>query len=171
MIAVGGMDGLVLLPVPLTIVREVAEYAAALSTGQAPPATGSGVDRDAVHVPNQGPWTQQMVTQLADSMSYRAVLGLLDLCATRANQWVPKSEGEAATGVSAIQLRNELGALSKKTRKLYGEATWPMEWKKERGEYSYRLHPTIAQWWLDARGEAKPTDRAEVDLVAGDERA
>lgn len=171
MVAIGELDGLVLLPVPITIVREVAEYAAALSSGQAPMATGSGVDRDAVHVPDQGPWTQQMVTQLADSVSYRAVLGLLDHCATRANEWVPKSEGEAVTGVSAIQLRNELGALSKKTRKLYGEPTWPMEYKKERGEYFYRVHPTVADWWLNARAETKPTDGAQVDLAVGDEQA
>ena len=46
---------------------------------------------------------------------------------------------EERLGISAIQLRNELAALSKLTKRLFGQATWPMQYKKEQGSYYYRM--------------------------------
>lgn len=148
-------DGTVLLPVPLRHVREVAEFAAALTSGRRHhELTDSSKDQgETVMVQGQGSWTRAMIESLADTVTYDAVLALLDHCAGRPGQWVPKAEVEDAGGFSAIQLRNELGAFSKKTTKLFGQAIWPMEWKKERGSYSYRLDPMIADWWKAAREE------------------
>lgn len=148
-------DGTVLLPVPLKYVHEVAEFAAALASGRTPSALtdrGQGWS-ESVAVPGQGAWTQAMVESVADAVPYAAVLALLDRCADQEGQWVPKSEVEEAGGFSPIQLRNELGAFSKKTNKLFGQAVWPMEWKKERGSYFYRLDPVVAGWWKAAREE------------------
>lgn len=150
-------DEMVLLPVPLKHIRQVAKYKGALMSGEGtPPAGVSLVDGDdTVMVEGQGSWSRPMVGRLADAVSYNAVLALLDYCASKPGQWVPKAEVETAADLSAIQLRNELGAFSKKAKKLFGQAIWPMEWKKERGAYYYRLHPLMAQWWMDARGRGE----------------
>lgn len=146
-------DGTVLLPVPLQYVHQVAEFAAALASGRAPQDLIDRGRAEAVTVQGQGAWTRGMVESLADAVTYEAVVALLDQCAERPGQWVPKAEVEEAGGFSAIQLRNELGALSKKTNKLFGQVIWPMEWKKERGSYSYRLDRVLADWWKAAREE------------------
>ncbi|GAB3077749.1 hypothetical protein [Pedococcus soli] len=145
-------DEIVLLPVPLRYAQQVAEFSASLAAGLTPTTPESAADgEEAVVVPGQGAWTTDMVDRLADAVTYEAVLALMDSCASQRGQWVPKSEVEEVHSFSAIQLRNELGALSKKSIKLFGEAIWPMEWKKERGAYSYRMDTVVAQWWTDAR--------------------
>lgn len=144
-------DGAVLLPVPLRYVTQVAEFVANLAAGCATHSSTQVDPEETVMVPGQGPWTQTMVQRLAANLPYDGVLTLLDYCAQRPNQWILKSDIETAGGVSAIQLRNELGAFSKKTRKLFGEVIWPVDWKKERGSYSYYLDPTLATWWTTAR--------------------
>jgi hypothetical protein len=147
-------DAIVLLPVPLKHASQVAEFAATLAAGLIPTtAESQSMREETVLVQGQGPWTSDMLHRLADAVSYPGALALLDRCAQRPGQWVPKSEVEEEYAFSAIQLRNELGALSKKTVKLFGQAIWPMEWRKERGVYSYRMEPTVAQWWTSARSE------------------
>ena len=143
--------GVVLLPVLLHHAQQVADFAASLSVTQSTDSAPTDSTTVAVEVPGNGAWDQQMVVRLADSVTYEAVLHLLDLCAARPGQWVAKSEAETAGGFSANLLRNQLGALSKKSRKLFGVAVWPMEYKKERNLYSYRMDPTVAEWWADAR--------------------
>lgn len=144
-------DGAVFLPVPLRYVSQVAEYASNLAAGRATPSSTQVDPEDSVMVPGQGAWTQDMMGRLAANLPYDGVIALLDSCAQRPSQWILKSDIETAGGFSAIQLRNELGAFSKRTRKLFGEVTWPVEYKKERGFYSYRLDPTLATWWTTAR--------------------
>lgn len=142
----------VLLPVPLAHVHEVAQFAAALAAGQIQPTVDSSAGPEAgVMVDGQGMWTPSMIDRLADSVTYTAVLALLDQCSASPGVWVAKADVEEAGGFSAIQLRNELGAFSKRTSKLFGSAIWPMEWKKERGTYSYRMSLTVAEWWTAAR--------------------
>jgi hypothetical protein len=147
-------DATVLLPIPLKHAVQVAEFAAGLTEGRpSQPSVQTAVE-GSVTVPEQGPWTQEMVQRLAIDLTYEGVVWLLDYCAQRPGQWTAKAEIETAGGFSAIQLRNELGAFSKKTRNLFGKVMWPMEWKKERGTYSYRLDPVIARWWAAARKES-----------------
>lgn len=147
-----------LLPVELHLVNQVHGYLTALREGRSPqdPETVSINDEDAVFVTDQGRWTQAMVEQLAEATPYEGVLALLDRCAVTPGRWAPKAEVEKAEGVSPVQLRNELGAFSKTTKKLFGgeKGTWPMEWKKERGAYLYRFDETVAEWWIAARSNA-----------------
>jgi len=145
-------ERVVLLPVPLHLAIQVAEYAEALATGRATP-DDEGDGTDLVQVPGQGPWSVSMVTRVTESVRYPGVIALLDHCSRQPGRWVPKTEAERTARVSPIQLRNELGAFSKTTRKLFGKVTWPMEWKKENGVYSYRLDQTVANWWTTARAE------------------
>ena len=129
-------NDVVLMPVPLRFAQEVAEFAATLASGKG--ANFPDVDvnvSEAVVVPDQGSWTRDMVDSLVDAVTYGAVLALIDRCAHRPGQWTPKSEVEEAHGFSPIQLRNELGALSKKTIKLFGTATWPMEWGRSHSRW------------------------------------
>ena len=147
-------DQIVLLPVPVRLASEVAKFAAGLAADKEGHSSNSAAVADeSVMVQGQGVWDRDMVNRLVDTVAYEAVLALIDRCASQAGHWVPKSEVEEAQGFTAIQLRNELGALSKKTIKLFGEAIWPMEWKKERGAYHYRMDKAVAQWWTDSRRE------------------
>lgn len=144
--------GMVLMPVPLPFVHEVAAHIAELKAGKRP----TGVEPRAetsVAVPGQpGEWTEQMVHTLADELSYPGVVALMDRCANSAGEWVNKADVEEAEAISPIQLRNELGALSKLTRRLFDRVTWPMQWRKDRGKYHYRMDPVVADWWHQARG-------------------
>ena len=149
---------MVLLPVDVRLVNQVHDYLTALREGRSPQDNeiASVDDEDSVFVTDQGRWTQSMVERLAEATPYEAVLALLDRCAQTPGRWIPKSEVEEAEGVSPIQLRNELGAFSKTTKRVFGGNTpiWPMEWKKERGAYLYRFDETVAQWWNLARRSA-----------------
>ena len=149
---------MVLLPVDVHLVTQMHDYLTALREGRSPrdPETVSINDEDAVFVTNQGRWTQAMVEQLAEATPYEGVLALLDRCAVNPGQWVLKAEVEEAEGISPVQLRNELGAFSKTTKKIFGgeKGTWPMERKKERGAYLYRFDETVAKWWIAARSSA-----------------
>ena len=99
----------------------------------------------------QGQWTPGMVADLADGTPYNGVIALLDRCAESPGTWVIKSDVEERLGISAIQLRNELAALSKLTKRLFGQNIWPMQYKKEQGSYYYRMDDPVAKWWLDSR--------------------
>jgi hypothetical protein len=68
-----------------------------------------------------------------------------------AGTWFIKSDVEERLGISAIQLRNELSALSKLTKRLFGQTIWPMEYKKEQGSYYYRMGDKVARWWHSSR--------------------
>jgi hypothetical protein len=138
---------IVLMPVPLRWAPQVAEYLAGLKAGQAVVAQPDAAAT--VNVEGHD-WTEEMVAHLVDATPYAGVLALLDRCA-HTTTWIVKSEIEEAKDISAIQLRNELGAFSKLTKKLFGEAIWPMQYKKEQGSYYYRMDSRVAQWWIAAR--------------------
>lgn len=148
--------GMVLLPVPLRLVDQVAAYVEDLRAGRPAGLAPEQVAAVTVSVPGQGDWSQSMVAELADRVPYEGVLALLDRCAQTSGTWVVKSEVEDALGISAIQLRNELGALSKLTKRMFGgEPTWPVEWKKEKGKFYYRMDDQVAQWWAAVRRDAR----------------
>jgi len=144
----------VLMPVPLRWAPQVAELLAGLRAGrisQESTAGGEGV----FQVPGQGEWSRPMLAELADVIPYAGVLALFDRCAEVAGDWVIKSEVEEAQGISAIQMRNELGALTKLIKRTFKTAdpTWPVQVKKEQGSYYYRMDKPVAGWWTDARGQ------------------
>ena len=143
----------VLMPVPLRFAPQVADYVSGLIAGRTdkPPTPASGDNTaDRISVTGQD-WTPTMLADLADRMPYIGVVALFDQCAEWPNRWIIKSDVETQLGISAIQLRNELAALSKLTKRLFGTPTWPIEWKKEQGSYYYRMDDTLARWWRDRR--------------------
>jgi hypothetical protein len=142
--------GTVLMPVPLRYAPQVAEYVAGLKAGRTIPQPEPDA-AEAVTVPGQGEWNMGMISDLADNLPYTGVIALLDRCANSPGSWIIKSDVEDALEISAVQLRNELGALSKLTKRLFGRITWPMQYKKEQGSYYYRMDDTAARWWLESR--------------------
>lgn len=135
----------VLMPVPLRFAEQVSDLVKALSNGNSAP------DEATVSVPDNGDWSQSMIQRLVAEIDYPAVLELLDLCAAGKGEWIDKASAEQNADASPYQLRNELGAFSKRTRRMFGDVVWPMQYKRERGKYTYRLDPTIAEWWTAAR--------------------
>lgn len=144
----------VLMPVPLRHAQRVADYLASLAAGRMEAHGPSSADVF-VAVTGQGEWTQRMVEQLVNDLpDYPGVVALFDRCAERPATWVMKTDIENEQGIAPTQLRNELAALSKKTKKIFDRANpiWPVEWKKEKGGYYYRMDATLASWWSLARG-------------------
>jgi hypothetical protein len=142
----------VLVSVPVKFAAQVVEYLDALKEGRT---VSPSQEADAVVVHKQGPWDENMVRQLAGEVSYVGVLALLDRCAETPGEWVSKSEVEESLGMDPLTLRNQLGALSKAAKRLFGRVTWPVEWKKEQdGKYIYRMDGAVAKWWTDARRKA-----------------
>ncbi|SNR97560.1 hypothetical protein SAMN06272737_15210 [Blastococcus mobilis] len=44
------------------------------------------------------------------------------------------------------------GRASKPAKRPFGRVSWPMQWKNEQdGCYVYKMDPTAAKWWEDAR--------------------
>ena len=141
----------VLVPVPADRVLDVIAYLNQLATGvpvTTAPTADTGVT---IEVPGQGPWTQAQIAWLADRLSYTGVITLFDLCAAAPDTWVAKFTAETTAGISPIQLRNELAALSKLVIREMQRKHWPIEWKKDGTTYYYRFDPTIAAWWNEAR--------------------
>lgn len=167
----GYLDGLVLVPVPAHLAEQVSAYATALVAGALPAAVeqaGAALSADAgaepgdgVAVPGQGVWTQEMVAELVDQVRYPAVLALFEACAAAPDRWVDKTSVQSEAGVSPYQLRNELGALSKLTRRLFGAPTWPVQWQRTAGTYEYRMDAVMAGWWAAARtaGQGSPNSQ------------
>ena len=142
----------VLMPVPLRWAPRVAQLLAELQSS--PMSAGEGRDEESVEDPERVPWTQAMIIKLADRASYEAVLVLLDRCSQAPGAWITKADIEEEAGVSPIQLRNELGALTKLINREFEPDDWPFEYKKDRGIWYYRMNDPVAQWWIDARAEA-----------------
>lgn len=102
-------------------------------------------------VPAQRRWRESEIRRLKDELPYPLLRRLLDLTAEAQGQWVAKSAAEEGAGENgAIQLRNELSALTKTVKRLFGNDKWPMEWKKERRTFHYRMPELMGRWWLGA---------------------
>lgn len=145
----------VLMPVPVRLAEQVAQIVADLKAGRPVAAAEVTEGADVVEVPGQGPWDEQKVTKLEDVVTYAGVRALFDRCAREPGVWIEKHVVEDALGISAIQLRNELGALSKLTKREFGITNWPIEWKKDQGTYKYRMTKRVASWWIAAVENAR----------------
>src|SRR4051794_31278681 len=113
----------VLLPVPLRHAQRVVDFLADLGNGRLDTQSPSATEVY-IAVSGQGEWTQRMVDQLVNDLpDYPGVIALFDRCAGRPSGWVVKSDIEDEQGIAPTQLRNELSALSKKTKKVFDRAT------------------------------------------------
>lgn len=104
-------------------------------------------------VPDQGRWSEEMLAKLEDRLTYPLVRRLLEICADRPGEWVSKSEIDDIGGTGPYQLRNELSAFSKLTRRLFGDVIWPIEWMKSDEGYLYRMPSGVAAVWGPLAGE------------------
>jgi hypothetical protein len=113
----------------------------------------TSVGVEAVYVPNQGDWTQDMVVRLKKSLTYPAAITLLDMAAAKPNKEIKFPEIGARSGLSDKQVAAELGAMSKLSRKLFdGQKIWPIRWWQDASDNitRYVMHPRIAEWWRAA---------------------
>lgn len=147
----------VLMAVPLRFAPRLAEVLAELEAGRGIRSDDEDGDVPEVVVVDaaNGEWTFQMASTLAGNLPYKGVVALLDECADRSGEWVLKADIEVSEGISPIQLRNELVALSKLTNRLFGRGTWPIATKKELGSFHYRMDPGLAKWWREARAQSE----------------
>lgn len=107
------------------------------------------LDRSAaVDVPGQRRWFENEVQPLKDALPYPLLQQLIELMVKNPDSWVAKHEAEDPNDShTRIQLRNELGALTKACKRVHGNGAWPFEWKKERGTVYYRMNSRMALWW------------------------
>ena len=94
-----------------------------------------------------------MLRLFADRLTYPLVADLFDACAKVPGYWVPKSQIDGDGDPN--QLRNELGAMTKLIYKLFSrDRGWPIEYRKVRGRYEYRMDHDTAKAWCEIRGLA-----------------
>lgn len=156
---------IVYVPVPRE--RLDAVYRAIAAPPAPPPArrtvAGLHVRRDEVGVTvrGQGHWTESMVVMTAaEVQAYPGAAKLLEMVAERAPRTMEFTEGSEAAGVEKRQLRAELGALSKLTKRLFDRITWPISVRYNgQGEASYSMDPQVAEWWLVALADARRSER------------
>jgi hypothetical protein len=143
----------VLMLVPLRWAQSVADHLGELRAGRPASLSQDDMTETAINVNKQGTWTEAMVDRLVPQITYKAAMALIDECAQHAGEWITKTDVETKLSITPYQLRNELGAFSKLTKKVFNMTTpiWPMEWRKTAGTYYYRMSPTIAAWWKAAR--------------------
>jgi hypothetical protein len=103
-----------------------------------------------------GCWTELMVRRLKAEIRSAVVVGALDRIAASAPETVGYDELLSSLSVDQYQLRAELGALSKVSRRLFGRKIWPLSARQGWGggdRMGYRMPVQIAAWWRDARSD------------------
>jgi hypothetical protein len=140
-----------MVPVPR---RHLGPVYAALAESMAPAAEASEAatgDDEAVDVVGQGEWTAPMVARLESELTYEATRALLTLAAQRAPRPITFSEAVESAGTTEIQLRAELAALTKITKRVFGKKTWPISYRYGDGGVAiYSMDPVIGEWWINA---------------------
>lgn len=139
--------GTVLVATPAALVEQVVTLIAAHGS--------LASSEDYVDIPEQGRWTAEMVEALAEAMHYPLAEQLITECAARPGEWVDKKAVDNDDHDTAIQLRNELGAMSKAAKRLFGKKMWPLEWRRARQRYEYRMPEETARWWQQARNDSE----------------
>jgi hypothetical protein len=139
-------EEIIMVPVPKS--RLAAVYAALNpETTQAV----SAQPEETVEYPGQPPLTASMVSRLESELGSAAVRGLMDRLAEQAPKSLTFSEAVQVTGVEFAVLRAQLGSLSRISKRLFGDAIWPMEVRQPGGgEVIYSMDPKAAKWWLEA---------------------
>lgn len=141
------------VPVSLDEVERVSQFLTRLRAG-GPPEGASSAQRPTnassgfVDVPGQRRWFENEVEPLKDALPYPLLQQLIGLMVKNPDSWVAKHQAEDPNDPhTRIQLRNELGALTKACKRVHGSRAWPFEWKKERGTVYYRMNSRMALWW------------------------
>jgi len=144
----------VLLPVEIDILPQMVQARKLAREGRlmldvtGPASEPLPSEADAWYVDGQGQFDRAMLQRLHANLRHGGVLALFSQCAALPDEWVTKAEIDEILGKGPFQLRNELGALSKLTKKLFGRIVWPVQWAKVDGAYQYRMPAGVAAEWL-----------------------
>lgn len=102
-----------------------------------------------VKVAGEGNWTRSDLVRLKREVTpYKGAMGLLDLTARRADQEVRYTEVKGDLGLPDMQIRSDLGAMTKITTIMFGSRRWPVRnWQASDGIMTYMMPGEIAEWW------------------------
>ena len=113
---------------------------------------------DAVYIDyRQGSWTEQMLEQFRREIyPYPAAVELLQFAAENAALEVSYRDFLQQSSWTDVQVRTELGAISKVARKLFGNKVWPVRTRQgSDGVMRYFMPEGIAEWWMRGGSPAK----------------
>jgi hypothetical protein len=98
----------------------------------------------------QGSWTASMLEQFRREIyPYPAAVELLGFAAAHAGQEVSYRDFLQQSSWTDVQVRTELGAISKVARKLFGNKVWPVRTRQgSDGVMRYFMPEGIAEWWM-----------------------
>ena len=98
----------------------------------------------------QGSWTASMVEQFRREIyPYSAAVELLQYAAENAGSEVAYRKFLQQSSRTDVQVRSELGAISKVARKLFGAKVWPVRTRQgSDGIMRYFMPEGIAEWWM-----------------------
>lgn len=101
-----------------------------------------------VSVPGNGEWTESMVRKLRSELArYPGALAVGDQAARPAGKLVGLSDIAQRSRISKQQISNDLSAMSKATRRLFGDKKWPFQAVDTSQGMHYLMQPEIAEWW------------------------
>jgi hypothetical protein len=108
---------------------------------------------EVVQVPGQGPWQRQMLAELYPHIEHlNGVLALLDQTAQHAPEPVPYEEIKRRSGLNDRQQRSDHSALTRITKEVFGQRTWPVAWRQTSdGAMQYWMPARMADWWRKLR--------------------
>lgn len=115
-------------------------------------------DDDSVYIDyRQGSWSAAMLAQFRREIyPYPAAVELLQFAAENAGREVNYRDFIEQSTWSDVQVRSELGAISKVARKLFGNKVWPVRTRQgSDGVMRYFMPAGIAEWWMRG-GPTKP---------------
>lgn len=101
-----------------------------------------------VSVPGNGEWTESMVTKLKGELErYPGALAVGDQAARNAGKLVGLKDIAQRARISKQEISNDLSAMSKATRRLFGAKRWPFQAVDTAQGMNYVMQPEIAEWW------------------------
>lgn len=101
-----------------------------------------------ISVPGNGEWTERMITQLkAEGGRFRGAIAVGDRAAAKAGELVGLGDVAQRAGISKQQISNDLAAMSKATRRLFGARKWPFQAVDTSQGMHYLMQPEMADWW------------------------
>ena len=104
-----------------------------------------------VSVPGNGEWTESMVRKLkSELVRYPGALAVGDQAARQAGNLVGLNDVAQRARIAKLQISNELSAMSKATRRLFGDKKWPFQAVDTSQGMHYLMQPEIAEWWETA---------------------
>jgi hypothetical protein len=140
-------DAIVLVPVPRRFLPDIVKVLARLEES---PRRSQRIPRDN----HDRPWTKDDLKWLRQLLEDLPIaLQLLDFTAGLQGGPVTFTELCEVTYEPRAKARGELARLTSIVRKYFDRDQWPAEAHWEKGGLCYRMHPSTASLWNEARDE------------------